>query len=375
MSNLAWVLYRSMRKELNNVVKHLYNDACALLSNNSSYCPEFDIPHRALIMLFNIACNLLRHPELKESAPLCTSIVFRMENRGCEVLTRYIDLHNAAFVYYDPEMLRLLLNDVRKEIFAESKGVKVLYSKLIRTSNFISPSFLLVAIVTTFIENFFNQMQGSTVINVERKQTHGGNNSIGIVSNAFIQWKGLYSMSILPDFSPEDYIHKMKCCIDGLTEVYNKFLLEDLQKRYKCSFEDVLYCIAEASLASPNGDAFSGEAQLLLCNGSIKMVSNFSVGRPSKKKKTAAVKGVNSQIAEMSDSIASSSSCSAIQSSYNESIVPVEKVNSEVVQNNDSVDLSLGSGPSVSSVVDPLCCVGEVASANRNDLSGNSFVQ
>ena len=300
MESVAWVTYRHMRKELNDIVRCLYDCVYALVSADISYCSDFDRPHKTLIGLFNIACRLLRHSELSKSAPLCIFLLFRIEGRGFRVLRNYINIHNMSLKNMDHDVLKQLLSSARREINRDAKGIKQFCSRLIRTSDFIQPNFLLVAVVVGMIEFFFNQMQGSTIIDAERKQRSIIGNgqqpfTIGIVSTSPVVWRGCSSIN-MRNFNADIYIETIRHYIQysSIVNTYNTFLLEGLQERYKCSFEDLMLCLADESLARPDRNLFDGEVQVVVSDGKVRMVNDLPIKKARRARRISSVESTSS---------------------------------------------------------------------------------
>ena len=289
MSNVNQLTFNSIYQQLNMTAEQLYNKMYEISNTRNEYCPYFKPTEKGLIMFFYTTCIILQQPNLVRSSNSVPSVIPEIEKQTEDLIMLFGTLHN-YFVYRKKEntiQARRFLFQTIKKANDYIINIAILCDQLICTSDLINKDFIYIAscihniqffarhIITRFNENiiFYKNL---LVLSHYPPYTHHN------PSNITTSIKGNLPINIdlntlRTNIAIHNYIELLICHYNQTNEVYKKFLFEELEKQYHCSFYKLLLCIANAELKNSSEQPLTKGTEVFLCDGQPIIFNQLSI--------------------------------------------------------------------------------------------------
>ncbi|WDM85185.1 hypothetical protein K6025_05060 [Ehrlichia sp. JZT12] len=275
--NVSKLAYMSVSGTLDVVIRNLCKEERkALKQSGVGYCIRFCCRDGAFHRVLDIVYALLSHPKLIESVQFSDAIVCELRKVTNGLLDLYVGLHN-YFIIHGKEshsFLQNILYNVDKSVDCDVSQMKLLCDSLLSSSNFMGEYFIVFAICVKYIEFYSDTIKCLFSDNAVSKTKRMSCNkslsaSTGIDGCNFVSMNyAIYKQDIDADF----YFEKLRTCCSEAVQNYHFFLLEGLETKYGCSFEQLLVDLASASLMNPGKNLFP-DNEVFICSGKVKVFS------------------------------------------------------------------------------------------------------
>ncbi|WDM85175.1 hypothetical protein K6025_05010 [Ehrlichia sp. JZT12] len=268
-----------MYKQLNMTAKKFYHEIYEISKQHDEYCPYFKSHEKGLIMFLYTTCIILQKHPLVKSANLAPSIIPQIEKQAGRLITLFASLHN-HFVRKgkNSTQAKKFLSQITKQASYSILNITILCDQLICTSNFINEDFIYIASCIQNIQFSIKKIRHKLKKNVLFYKDTSHKNPLNITTSI----KGKLPINIdlqtlRTNIAIHNYIELLTNNQNKTNEIYQKFLLEKLEKKYHCSFYKLLLCLANAALKNSRGEPFIKGTQVFLCNGQPIVFNQLSI--------------------------------------------------------------------------------------------------
>ena len=267
MLNVAELIYEYILKHITVMSRGIYCSAYEKSKREKEYCGRYKAYERSLIMFFYTICAILKDPYLYESAKSAYFVVPQMEKEGERIVNWFVDAHR----YYVFSVKHGLVNQTQ-DFFVNAKEkanscvikIELMCDYILHTSNFIHKDFIYVAACVNGIKFFLQQISHKFSDNLYAIRSLCSY-LISIKKEQGFHYFDVEDLKM--QINIEEYIEILRVEYNNANLVYQNFLLKILEKKYRCTFDDLLLSIADASLNNPNREPFICGTEVILFNG------------------------------------------------------------------------------------------------------------
>ena len=280
--------YEFMFKHLNDISeKFFYKEIKTFSDLELEFCVRFHKYTRGLVRVSDIFCAILKHDELIQSVQYSPALVFRIELKLKGLFDLYVCMHNRFISVDGPEVLQKYIDDLNVPVNSMVKSIELFCSQLLSGSNVLGKNFVMVAACVNGLQLCVRKLQRLFFFNMRNKRTRLSQNRAITVS------RGIHGIApIAYDYDYDKlpvnvffYLKKLEKYCDPIVEQYNYFLFQEMQEKYTCKFEKLLFCTAKAVIMNhgqeifPRKGLFVTDGTVVVCDSTIEHGSMQSIKR------------------------------------------------------------------------------------------------